>query len=175
MKTPANLHLFQPSASLHPQPPPWQGGGVYGHTSQHARLLQKPTPTLPKMLSTLSGLWHLVKKLHGRRAPNGVYKNIILFLFNIINFLETMYIFFIYTWWSPCALLSLKFMKNHQNQVTSGRFMKTIWSLKKSLLLHFILKFVLSCPKTHSKGMMVISCLKTEGSKWKRYKLSSYN
>ena len=35
--------------SLHPQPLLWQGGGVYGHTSQHARLLQKPAPTLPKL------------------------------------------------------------------------------------------------------------------------------
>ena len=65
----ASLHLFQPSASLHPQPPPWQGGGIYGHTSQHAQLLQKPALTLPKMLPTLLGLWHLVKKNVWKRSP----------------------------------------------------------------------------------------------------------
>ena len=30
--------------------------GVYGHMSQHARLFQKPAPTLPKMLPALLGL-----------------------------------------------------------------------------------------------------------------------
>ena len=45
--------------------------GVYGHMSQHARLFQKPAPTLPKMLPALLGLWHLVKKLHGRGDLNG--------------------------------------------------------------------------------------------------------
>ena len=48
--------LFQPSTHFYPQPPPWQGGGIYGHTFQHARLLQEPALTLIKMLPTLPGL-----------------------------------------------------------------------------------------------------------------------
>ena len=33
-----------------------------------------------------------------------------------------------------------------------------------------IVSLLMSCPKTHSKGMMVISHLKPKGSKWKRPK-----
>ena len=52
----ASLPLFQRSASLHPQAPPWQGGGVYGHTSQYARLLQKPAPHSSKNAASSPGI-----------------------------------------------------------------------------------------------------------------------
>ena len=71
----ASLPLFQRSASLHPQAPPWQGGGVYGHTSQYARLLQKPAPHSSKNAASSPGIVTPRKKNYMEEEPQmGVYK-----------------------------------------------------------------------------------------------------
>ena len=59
-----------PFVSLHPQPPPWQGGHLFHHMSQHAASLEiLPPPythTHSNKLPTLSGWWK--KNLWSKRG-----------------------------------------------------------------------------------------------------------